>query len=271
MDLDNPGFRRGPPRDGRRRDARASERRAAGAAILALCAAVISACADTSPDVPVAPRLTSADVAHVVSNGWHTGIVIDRASLEASGLPPEAADFPDAPFLEFGWGDRDFYMGLDETLWTTLKAALVPTPAVMHVAALERPPAPSATVTVVRLSLSEPSLLRLIDAVSASFDRAEGGAAMPIGRGRYGESRFYPATGRFHLLDNCNTWTARVLSEAGVPVSPAGVVTAQTLMRRVRDAASRPASRSLAADRSTAASAAAPTPSPPETASGHPM
>lgn len=269
--MDNPGVTCGRPRDRGRRSGRATERRAAGAAVLALCAAAISACADPPPDVPVASPAAQAHAAHVVSNGWHTGIVIDRASLAASGLPPEAVDFPDAPFLEFGWGDRDFYMAVDETLWITLKAALVPTPAVMHVAALERPPEPSASVTVVRLSFSEPALQRLIGAVSASFDRSEGGAAMPIGPGRYGDGRFYPATGRFHLLDNCNTWTARVLSEAGVPISPAGVVTARTLMHRVQKAAGLPASRSVTADRSTAAFAVAPTSSPPGTGWDHPM
>lgn len=240
--MEKPGVIRGPSLGRRRRRGRKTERRAAGALILALCAAAISACAGPPPDVSVASPAAQAHAAHVVSNGWHTGIVIDRASLDASGLLPEAADFPDAPFLEFGWGDRDFYMAVDETLWVTLKAALIPTSAVMHVAALERPPEPSASATVVRLSFSEPSLQRLIGAVSASFDRPEGGAAMPIGRGRQGESWFYPAMGRFHLLDNCNTWTARVLSEAGVRISPAGVVTAQTLMRRVQEAASQPAS-----------------------------
>ena len=213
-------------------------RRAARALIGAFCGVVIVACAAPLPESPARPAGEERGHAvHVVSHGWHSGIVVDRAFADASGLLPEAADFPDARFLEFGWGDRDFYMATEESPWLALKAALAPTPAVMHVAALARPPVPSASVAVVRLPMSEPALRQLIGAVSASFDRPEGGPAAPLGPGLQADSRFYPATGQFHLFETCNTWTARMLSEAGVPISAAGVVTAPALMRRVRAAA----------------------------------
>ncbi len=37
----------------------------------------------------------------VISNDWHTGIVLPRASLPPQRVP-EAADFPSALFFEFG-------------------------------------------------------------------------------------------------------------------------------------------------------------------------
>jgi uncharacterized protein (TIGR02117 family) len=173
-------------------------------------------------------------VVHVVDRGWHTGLVIDRAALIPGGRLPEAAAFPDARRLEFGWGDRDFYMTPEETLWMTLKAALAPTPAVMHVAPVRAPA--DASADAVRLVLSEREHRRLVRAVSASFDRSGAGRAQPLGPGLGPGSRFYAAKGRFHILNTCNTWTARVLEAAGLSIAPQGVVTASTLMRRLREA-----------------------------------
>jgi uncharacterized protein DUF2459 len=41
----------------------------------------------------------------------------------------------------------------------------------------------------------------------------------PLGPGLYGDSRFYPAHGQFHLFNTCNTWAARALQAAGYPMS----------------------------------------------------
>ncbi len=79
------------------------------------------------------------------------------------------------------------------------------------------------------------ALVRLIAQIETSFDRPEGGRGETVARGLYQDSRFYPARGRFHLFNTCNTWTARMLTAAGAGVSPSGVTTAEDLMRRLRD------------------------------------
>ena len=209
----------------RRRSARrpraARPQRARGL-VTVVCLAVLTACGSVPPppsgSVGPAGREVPENTVYVVRHGWHTGLVIDRASLGESGVMPEAAHFPDARYLEFGWGDRDFYMAPDETLWITLKAALVPTPAVMHLAAVERPGARGPSRGAIRLAFSDRALQRLIRAVSASFARPEGGAGEPIAPGLFPDSRFYPATGRFHLLNTCNSWTARMLAAAGLDI-----------------------------------------------------
>ena len=77
-----------------------------------------------------------AQTVHVVSNGWHTGIVVPRKAVVATRVLPEAADFPDAAYLEFGWGDQGFYQADEITTGLTLNAILWPTETVMHVVAL---------------------------------------------------------------------------------------------------------------------------------------
>lgn len=68
----------------------------------------------------------------VISTGWHTDIILRAEDIPPETLP-EIADFSDARYVMFGWGDRDFYMTPEPGLWITLKAALWPTVSVMHV------------------------------------------------------------------------------------------------------------------------------------------
>ena len=105
----------------------------------------------------------------------------------------------------------------------TLSAALVPTPAVMHMAGLAAAPRDDGSNReVVAVPLTEAGFLNLIEALAAEFERPAGGRAVTVSRGLYPGSRFYNARGEFHLFNTCNTWTARMLRAAGVAISPSG-------------------------------------------------
>ena len=171
---------------------------------------------------------------HIRSNGWHTAILVPRAAVAASGLVPEAAQFPDAALLEFGWGDRDYYTARAVTPGLALRAALLPTPAVLHMAGWTRLPDAGRGGTMLHVALTEAGFRALVAAIADSFVRPAGGPAPALGPGLSANSRFYPARGRFHLLNTCNTWTVRMLRAGGVAVSPAGVVTARDAIARLR-------------------------------------
>ena len=205
-------------------------RRLAGLA----CAGWLVACAPTSQPLPIGEGEPLHTI-YVFSNNWHTGIALPSDALPPGAIP-EALDFPHAAFLEFGWGDREYYPSPRPTIGVALAAALMPTPAVMHLAGLHRPPREHYSgAEVLALSLSAAALERLIARIDASFDRPEGGRGEAVARGLYRDSWFYAANGRFHLFNTCNTWTARMLSAAGVGLSPFGVQTAEELMSRLRD------------------------------------
>ncbi len=200
-----------------------------GALWLTACAAAIPL---PPPDDGPRPHTV-----RVVSNGWHAVIVAERADVEATGLLLEAEDFPDAMFLEFGWGDRVYFPAREKTLGMTLDAALIRTPAVMHMAGLARAPeAIYADVEVLPVALTRTEFRRLVDTIASDFERPEGTRATPVSRGLYPDSNFYNAHGTFHLFNTCNTWTARMLRASGVDLSPSGVITANDLMTRLRDA-----------------------------------
>ena len=169
----------------------------------------------------------------VVSNGWHSGIVLARADALESVIP-EIADFPQARFFEFGWGDAEFYPAREAGAWLALRAAF-PGPAVMHVAGLSDHPARIwPNVTILPFAVDADGLRRLLDFLRQSFDRAGAGRAEVRARGIYPFSLFYPATGRFHLFNNCNSWTAQALIAKGLGASLGGVNTAEDLISRIR-------------------------------------
>jgi uncharacterized protein (TIGR02117 family) len=202
-----------------------------------VCAGWLAACDPAPPLLAPADNALRVHAVRVVSNGWHTAIVVPRPELVATGLLPEADDFLDAAFLEFGWGDRVYYPAKKKTLGMALRAALSATPAVMHMAGLARAPELTyADFEVVSMALTEGEFRHLVRAIAGDFKRPEGGRAEPISRGLYRDSNFYDARGMFHLFNTCNTWTARMLRAGGVNLSASGIITADELVARLRAA-----------------------------------
>ena len=139
---------------------------ATAALVWFVCAIGLAACAAVGP-LPTADRGPLTRSVRVVSNDWHAAIVMDRAEVIATGLLPEADDFPNAAFLEFGWGDRVYYPARDPSIAVTLAAALTATPAIMHIAGLARPPERAQDDTqVVPVALSQGGFLSLVGAIA---------------------------------------------------------------------------------------------------------
>lgn len=169
---------------------------------------------------------------YVISHGWHAGIAVRQADIPA-GSWPERRDFPAAEWLEIGWGDHDYYQAPAPGIVLTLRAALWPTRGVLHTVGFPGPVgAYFPDSEVVALPATADGLRRLLAFIDASHDRRQATPAAALGPGLYGDSRYYPAHGRFHLFNNCNHWTARALGAAGYDLgSP---LTAGQLMARAR-------------------------------------
>lgn len=216
----------------------------ARAFVLALALALASAsCAVPAarPATPAAPPEQPAHRIWVVHHGYHSGIVVRAADLAPQAWPAQR-DFPQAEFLEVGWGDRNYYMAHAPGLWSGLRALLWPTPAVLHVVAFDGPVERYfAELGVIELKLSASGFAALVDAVRDSHKRMPAASAdgsvegqPPLGPGLYGASHFYASRERFHLFRTCNVWTGDLLSAAGVPLQPRTALTANALFAQLR-------------------------------------
>ena len=169
----------------------------------------------------------------VTRSGWHSGIVIKRADLSERDLP-ELRDFPDAEYLEFGWGDWDYFQAPDPGIGLALKAAFWSSGSVLLVVgikgALEHHFRGSEIVEIV---LADQSFQRLIHFISGTFSRPNPAQPAEARPGLDSSSRFYRAQGNFYLSRNCNTWVAEALRSAGLPIT-SPILTAGGLISEVK-------------------------------------
>ena len=146
---------------------------------------------------------------------------------------PERDDFPGAEYLEVGWGERDFYQAPRGTLWLAVKAAVWPNDSVLHVAAFSAPPtAYFAGHEVAEITLSTRGFQALAAFIADAHAGTGEGSAIPLGPGLAPNSRFYLGRER-SVLTTCNVWTARALRAGGFPITPAGTLTAASVMSQV--------------------------------------
>lgn len=165
----------------------------------------------------------------IVHDSWHAAIVLRKNDLSESELP-ELADFPGAHFIEFSWGDKDYFPDPNSGASMAIKAAFWSAGSVLHVVGFDqdvRKFYPKAEIIELRLSRS--AYDRLVDYISQSFSRPQPMARAPASSGLYSYSRFYPSTRKFSLMNTCNTWVVRAFEMAGLPVSSGMVITAGQL------------------------------------------
>jgi len=202
------------------------------AAGLSACGAVPvapAAAASAAPAMTAVQPPTPYSV-HVVNHGWHAGLVL-RAGDVPAGAWAAKADFPDADYLEVGWGNRAYYMAADPGPWLGLKAVAWPTPGVLHVVGVDAAPEryfPGAEIP--EIGVAPAGLQRLLEHLRQSHELDGAGQPVTLGPGLYGHSRFHASREKFHVFETCNVWVATALQAAGVQVTPALTLTTERLI-----------------------------------------
>lgn len=153
---------------------------------------------------------------YFINHGYHTGIAVP-VSTPLYNWSNEFDIAHQGPFLEFGWGDRDFYTSGGFPLLVGLKAMLLPTPSVLHVVArADMQAGELANATIQPIRLCNEQYTALVQYVRDSFQRDSTGNMQYLMNGFYGNlSAFYNALGSYYYFNNCNTWIGGALRAAG--------------------------------------------------------
>lgn len=169
----------------------------------------------------------------VVHNSWHAAIVLSKFDLGEKTMP-EFADFPAAQFIEFSWGDKDYFPDPQSGIFGAIKAALWSGGSVIHLVGFaDRVENFYRGATIIELRLAATAFRRMTDYIDETFAREKSLGRAQASPGLFAYSRFYPASRSFSLLSTCNTWVAAALEHAGLPLSPALVVTAGNLQNQL--------------------------------------
>lgn len=172
---------------------------------------------------------------YVSSISWHTGIVVPGYSLPDS-LWREGHLYEDIPYLEFGWGDTDYftYDGFD--LWYAIKAAFWPTSSALHLNPIHQQVEEYYFDTdVVRIELNDEQLRRLSLYLIEELELDENGKIIPVAKGVYPDSHFYKGNSSYYFPKNSNVWAARAIQRAGFSISPIWHQTTGCLLNKVED------------------------------------
>jgi uncharacterized protein (TIGR02117 family) len=192
------------------------------------------ACSNPTAEVHFRGEEKLVRTVFIVHDAWHAAIVIKKGDIPAVVLP-ELRDFPSAEYLEFSWGDRDYFPAPDSGLGVALKAAFWSSGSILHVVGFKdavQNAYPSAEI--IEIPLSEEGFQRLVKFISDTFSRPRPPAPAEARPGLFSNSRFYAAKGKFSLFRTCNTWVAEALSAAGLPIRPSHVITAGNLSDQLR-------------------------------------
>lgn len=166
---------------------------------------------------------------YVVNHGWHTGVIIPGHL--ATHINPEIAKrFAAYQYLELGWGDAGFYQSESITTSLALKALLLPTESVVHIAGFNKEPFTYFNKSEIHaFAIPGEGVTHLIEYLKKSFG-VKNGKLLPLGPGLYGDSQFYRGFGRYYLWNTCNTWTAKAAHSAGIEINPIFKLTAESVM-----------------------------------------
>ncbi len=171
----------------------------------------------------------SAEI-YVVNHGWHTGFVVPSHTIQ-SKLPTLFNRFKNSLFLEFGWGDKEFYQAEQITSGLTLQAIFWPTESVLHVAEVtERPDIYFSNSDLEIVCLNKDQYGFLMSFIERSFYKDNSGQIVSLNNGIYGNSQFYRGEGDYYLMNTCNKWTAKGLKSAGLDIQPTFKLTAGSIM-----------------------------------------
>jgi uncharacterized protein (TIGR02117 family) len=174
-----------------------------------------------------------SQVVYVVRRGWHSGVALATADWPRRDWSL-LTTFHDARYLEFGWGDADFYQADKPGPGMALAAVLWPSSTVMEVVPLQAAPPPGTDdFEAVAVHVTNSELQAIASSLDASFDQP----ISPTGktyRTAGGAARFYRARGNFYLFQMCNRWTADLLQLAGCSVSPRLTMTAGQVIKAAR-------------------------------------
>jgi uncharacterized protein (TIGR02117 family) len=189
-----------------------------------------------------AAEQTSYNSVFIVHDRWHAAIVLRASDISANSIAalPELGDFPDAQFIEFSWGDQDYFPDPNSGVWAALRAAIWSGGSVLHLVGFNDKVEtfyPGAKMTELRLDAN--GYRQLVEFISQTFARPAAKIRAPASPGLFAYSRFYPARTHFSVLRTCNSWVAEALEAAGLPLSPRLVITAGNLASQLESLSKR--------------------------------
>lgn len=158
---------------------------------------------------------------YIMTNGVHTDLVVPvRSEIKdwSKEIKFENTKAKDSTnnFIAFGWGDKGFYLNTPE--WSDLKvstafnAAFGLSTSAMHATFFK---SVKESKSCIRIDMSNENYQKLVDYIESGFQYGADRNPIFIEATTYGKNdSFYEGTGRYNLLQTCNSWANAGLKAA---------------------------------------------------------
>jgi hypothetical protein len=184
------------------------------------------------PPLPALPEPPAGTYRVFVADwGYHTAVVVEQPRGWRLGPPGAEA----APFLEYAWGDRRFYLESDYRPHALFATLFLPTEAVLYVEGRPDPPRLGGAQALFARTVDAPALRALLAELEGPAARTPDGARLSAHAPTPGYGgRFYPAHGAYLWARDCNWWVVARLAGARLAGAATGVVVTPQVPGRLR-------------------------------------
>lgn len=153
---------------------------------------------------------------HLVDYGIHTAIVFHRSAIDSNYLS-KIGDLGDFEQLEISFGEEPFFRRSEHTKMDIFKALFLPSESILRFHPFSDDPIAyfkeKASVAIMNLSEVEQKLLVAEIFNSLSNEHLPNQfVEVQFSKKRY----FAKAVENYHILNNCNDWTARIFAKVGI-------------------------------------------------------
>jgi uncharacterized protein (TIGR02117 family) len=175
----------------------------------------------TSPALQVQEDISQSDFqsVYLIKQFWHTALVFTLDQIDTA-IIPEAKYFSEYNFIDFGWGDEEFYQypGFDSGL--AFGALFYATPSTLRVEGLwySKEDLFAFSEIVVKILVTDSQLKKLNEFISKAVYRDGNGNSVILSEQAGGKIRFFKSLQSYHLFRTCNTWVADALHYAGFEI-----------------------------------------------------
>lgn len=171
----------------------------------------------------------------LVKNAWHTGLILPADSLVFNNISAAEA-FEDYNYIDFGWGDADFYQTPGFDIFYAFKAIFLPSSSVvrLHARNTQMENIIEWSDFAVSVKVSDEQFVRLCEYIDNSIKKNSRGDCEITQKNPGGTIVFLKSGQIYCLFNTCNTWAARALEYAGFDINPEFVVTAGNLLHQIK-------------------------------------
>lgn len=171
----------------------------------------------------------SEDV-YLVDYGFHTGIIFKRDFLENEDFMA-LEELPESKFYEFSIGEEPFFRERKHTTMGKLRALFWPTNNIIRIHPFDESPIEyfKSSSGIAKFSLDDAKAKQVWKFIDKSFVKNYPVVEKQKELARY----FFKATGSYHLLSNCNDWSAKAFKPLGFKISFGARVSSRKLFEQL--------------------------------------